>query len=295
MSTYDIVMVGHVSKDIIIYQGQEERLLGGAVVQSSAAATRSGARVLVVTKAAQEDRELLRPLEALGTEYRIIESPQTTSIENIYESEDRERRKVTLIAQAAPFSLEELDGLDTRIYHLAGLFAGELPESLIEPLSRRAPVAIDAQGLLRRSENGKLLFRDWADKARLLPFVTYLKTDAAEAEILTGSSDREAAARELASLGADEVMVTHNSEVIVFDGEAIRRAPFTPANLSGRTGRGDTCFASYLVWRLGHGVQESVDYAAALTSMKMERPGPFDGSVAKVLERVERDRGRQVD
>ena len=292
MEDYDIIMVGHVSKDIIIFLGAEERLLGGAVVHSSAAAARSGMRVLVITKAAAADRPLLELFGELGAESRILESPSTTSIENIYESEDRERRRVRLISQADPFRLEELTGPEGRLYHLAGLFFGEIPDAVIEPLSLRAPVAIDAQGLLRRSEQGRLEFRDWPNKERLLPFVTYLKTDAAEAEILTGTGDREAAARQLADWGATEVMVTHNTEVIVYDGREVHRAPFTPANLSGRTGRGDTCFASYLAWRFSHGVQESVEYAAALTSIKMEQPGPFAGRIEEVVERVERDRVR---
>ncbi len=294
MDTYDIVMVGHVSKDIIVYGGTEERLLGGAVVYSSAAATRSGARVLVVTKAAPADRPLLEVFGSNGTECRVVDSAATTSIRNVYETEDRERRTVTLLSQADPFCLDELAAVKPRVFHLAGLFAGEIPDDLIGPLSLRAPVAIDAQGVLRRSEAGKLLFRDWQMKEHLLPRITYLKTDAAEAEILTGTADRERAARQLSALGAKEVMVTHNTEVIVFDGQAIHRAPFTPKNLSGRTGRGDTCFASYLAWRFDHPAGESVRYAAALTSLKMETPGPFTGTVDEVLSRVGHD-NRQAE
>jgi sugar/nucleoside kinase (ribokinase family) len=290
MQRYDIVMIGHVSKDIIIYRGEEERILGGAVVQSAAAACRSGAGVLVVTKAARADRDLLGFFDSIGASLRVLESRSTTSIENVYESEDRERRRVTLLSQAEPFGLDELEGIRTRVFHLAGLFTGELLEELIEPLARRAPVAIDAQGVLRRSEGGELLFRDWAAKERLLPRITYLKTDAAEAEILTGTGDREEAARRLAALGAKEVMVTHNTGVIVLASGAVHRAPFTSRNLSGRTGRGDSCFAAYLAHRFDHGVQESVEYAAALTSMKMERPGPFSGNIEEVLARVKLDR-----
>jgi sugar/nucleoside kinase (ribokinase family) len=81
-------------------------------------------------------------------------------------------------------------------------------------------------------------------------------------------------------------MVTHHTEVIVCSSNQIYRAPFSPANLSGRTGRGDTCFASYLAWRLNHGIQESVEYAAALTSIKMESPGPFHGTRDEVEKRM---------
>ena len=90
----------------------------------------------------------------------------------------------------------------------------------------------------------------------------------------------------LAEMGAKEVMVTHNTEVIVLVEGKTYRAPFNPSNLSGRTGRGDTCFASYMARRLTHGPEEAVRYAAALTSMKMEKPGRFTGTMNDVIERM---------
>jgi sugar/nucleoside kinase (ribokinase family) len=84
-------------------------------------------------------------------------------------------------------------------------------------------------------------------------------------------------------------MVTHNSEVIVLVEGRIYRAPFTSSNLSGRTGRGDTTFASYLARRQTSGPDESVRFAAALCSIKMESPGPFAGTIDQVLERMEMD------
>ncbi|MFQ3620109.1 MAG: PfkB family carbohydrate kinase [Spirochaetales bacterium] len=134
------------------------------------------------------------------------------------------------------------------------------------------------------------MFQDIENKADLLPHITFLKTDAAEAEVLTGTSNREEAARKLSQYGCEEVMVTHNTEVIVLNNGTFYRAPFTPKNLSGRTGRGDTCFASYLFWRQKHSVQEAVSYAAALTSIKMEKPGIFTGRVEEVLQRIQEDR-----
>jgi hypothetical protein len=38
--------------------------------------------------------------------------------------------------------------------------------------------------------------------------------------------------------------------------------------------------------RLGHDPSESLKFAAALVSIKMEKAGPFDGTLADVLERM---------
>ncbi len=292
---YDIAMLGHVSKDIIVdHLGVETRLLGGAVIQSAAAAARSGARLLVVTKAAEEDWPSLEYLRGLGLDLVVGKSRATTSILNVFRTPDHERRDTSLVSRAEPFSASDFPvGATAKIIDLAGLFVGELPDSLIEELKPRARLAVDAQGLLRRAEaDGTMRFADWAEKKRYLPMLDYFKTDAAEAKILTGRDDREEAARILASWGAKEVMVTHNTEVLVLVEGRIHRAPFTPSNLSGRTGRGDTTFASYLTRRLGHGPEDSVRYAAALCSLKMEKPGPFTGTVEEVLKRMEEDAGK---
>ena len=123
-----------------------------------------------------------------------------------------------------------------------------------------------------------MVYRDWPEKRELLPYLRFLKTDAAEAEILTGLSDRGEAARLLHSWGAREVMITHSTEVLVYDGHEIHTCPIRSRNLSGRTGRGDTAFAGYINERLTSGVPDALRTATALVSLKMEAPGPFRGS-----------------
>jgi sugar/nucleoside kinase (ribokinase family) len=299
---YDLIIVGHISKDIIVeFGGDETRLLGGALLYSAITASRAGAKVLAITKAAEKDvpsLDFMRGEKSL--ELLVGKSSASTSILNVFKSADRERRDVTLRSAALPFSAADIPAdASAPIIDMAGLFVGELPETLIEAWSGRARIAVDAQGLLRTAMPDKTMqFFDWANKRRYLPMVSYFKTDAAEAEILTGLSDREAAALALADMGrrkdgtAPEIMVTHNTEVIVLVEGRIWRAPFTPSNLSGRTGRGDTTFSSYLTRRLSHGPEESTRFAAALCSIKMEKPGPFSGTMDEVFARMERDAGK---
>jgi sugar/nucleoside kinase (ribokinase family) len=119
---------------------------------------------------------------------------------------------------------------------------------------------------------------DWAGKREYLPFIDFLKTDAAEAEILTGTDDRKEAAKILYGWGAREVMITHNTEVLAYDGQNFYTCPIRARNLSGRTGRGDTTFAGYITQRLVSSVPEALLFATALVSLKMETPGPFCGT-----------------
>jgi sugar/nucleoside kinase (ribokinase family) len=165
---------------------------------------------------------------------------------------------------------------------MGGLIKGEFPEAFVLAMAERGKVAVDVQGFLRVSENGPMVFRDWDRKRDIISHIHYLKTDAAEAEILTGLSDVDEAARTLRRWGAAEVVLTHNRGVLVCADSGVHGFPWTSRNLSGRTGRGDTCFSSYCAWRKHHTPEESVRFAAALTSLKMEVPGPFGGTVADV-------------
>lgn len=288
---YDILMLGHISQDVLIdHQNVRQDIVGGAVVYSSFAAGSAGKRVKVITKLADNDLHILKNLQHPLVDWDVLPSKQSTSIKNTYFTADKERREVILLSQADPFVLEEVQA-EASIYHLAGLFGGEIPDSLVLPLAKRGKVALDAQGVLRcLDEQKNLVFRDWGRKQELLPYITYFKTDAAEAKILTGLDDRERAARLLYSWGAQEVMLTHNTEVMVCHQGNIHTAPFTNSNNSGRTGRGDTAFAAYLAWRQDHDAAESTCFAAALCSLKMEKPGVFRGTLDEVHKRMERDR-----
>ena len=285
MKNVDIMIVGQLSLDINTdFGGREERVIGGAVLCSGFAADASGAKVAVLAKG---NRAVADPVAAFASRPGVtvipVDSATCTSISNVYHTADRERRTCRAISHIEPYRPEDLPtDVQAKIYHVAGLMAGDVSDEMIEQLSLRGEAAVDVQCLLRRDDGEQMAFHDWENKKKYLPMITYLKTDAAEAEILTGLSDRDAAAKLLHSWGAREVMITHNTEVILYDGEQMYRAPLKPRNLTGRTGRGDTTFAGYLAKRLTCGIGESLRYAAALVSLKMETPGPFAGTEADV-------------
>jgi len=213
-------------------------------------------------------------------------SRKIISIRNEYLSDDREKRICTSLSIADRFTHSNIPKIETSIFHLTGLIAGEFQEDLIEILAEKSMVAVDVQGFFRNSENRNMVFKDWKSKAKYLPFINFLKTDAAKTEVMTGYSDRKEAAKVIFNLGAKEVMITHNTEVLIYDGKNFYTQPFKPRNLSGRTGRGDTCFSAYITERLKKAVPDSLLYAAALTSLKMETPGPFKGSRESVVDYI---------
>jgi sugar/nucleoside kinase (ribokinase family) len=279
---YDTFIMGHISIDEILYEGTCEKSIGGAVIYSSYAAKAGGSKTGVLTKVSPKNINLLGNFNISKEDIYCLSSQNTTSIRNEYLSKDRERRICTALSIADAFSVEDVPDIETKIYHFAGLIAGEFDEEMIKRLSKKGIIALDVQGFLRNAEDGQMIFRDWNKKKEYLSYIDFLKTDAAEAEIMTGCKDRKEAAKILYGYGAKEIMITHNTEVLIYDGKKYYTQPLKPRNLSGRTGRGDTCFSAYITERLNEGIEKSLLYAAALVSLKMEISGPFKGTRADV-------------
>ena len=278
----DIMMIGHFAKDRLVVDGHGETASGGAVYYGGIALSRLGLNVAVVTRLHPDDFPLLDELRREEVQIFATPAVETSGIENIYKSADMERRICKSIGFAGPFRTEDIPNLSAHIYVAAAIIAGEIDLAMLRSLAQRGPVAIDVQGFVRVRNNGELVFRQWPDMAEGLSHVTYLKVDRAEAELLTGQTDLQVAARQLAEYGPREVVITQSSGVTVFADGHIYQAPFTPHSLNGRTGRGDTCFATYLGKRLSTSPKEACRVAAAVTTLKQEQPGPWNGNLADV-------------
>ena len=276
---YDVLVVGPVSLDHNIdYLGNERSEVGGAVVASGWAAAGSGAKAAIFCKLNPEEADVNERFEGIKADLYWKPSAHTCSIRNQYFTADKEKRACTSLGKCDPFRFDEMADIKTKMYHFAGLVYGDFDGELIRESAKHGKVAVDVQCMLRHVEPDKTMaFHDWADKKEILPLIDYLKTDAAEAEILTGTNDRVKAAHMLHEWGAKEVMISHNTELLVYDGEKIYTCPIKARNLSGRTGRGDTAFAGYINERQHASVEEALLWATALVSLKMETPGPFCG------------------
>ncbi len=281
---YDSIIMGHISLDYNTdHLDNTVEVIGGAVTFSSASAYALGHRVAAFTKVAPKDRDRLSGLVIPQEDIFCLPADSSTVMKNKYFTADKERRTCENVSVGTPFTVEDIPDLDADVFHFAGLIYGDFNNEMIRKAAERYAVAVDVQTLLRhRRDDGSMYFEDWADKKEMLPYIRFLKTDAAEAEILTGTDDRKKAAQMLFDWGAKEILITHNTEVLAFDGKEFFTCPIRARNLSGRTGRGDTTFAAYYCERLTQDVPTALLYATATVSYKMETPGPFRGTRADV-------------
>jgi sugar/nucleoside kinase (ribokinase family) len=270
--TYDILMFGHFAKDRNVVDGQGGIESGGAVYFGSVVVRRLGLRVAIVTRLHPDDFPRLDELKHEGIDVFAKPAPQTSGIENTYNSADMERRICKPIGFAGAMPIADIPNATARLYAIVPIIAGEFDLAFLKTVAARGPVALDVQGFVRVREGNDLVSRAWKEMAEGLGHVTYLKVDRAEAELLTGETDLSRAARKLATFGPREIVLTQSSGVTVFADGQIYSAPFTPRALAGRTGRGDTCFMSYLGRRLSTSPGDACRFAATVTTLKQEKP-----------------------
>lgn len=278
----DLLMVGHFAKDELFVDGVPEVASGGGVYYGSFAVHRLGFRVAVATRLHSSDFFRLEELREEGIDVYAQSAAATSGIANYYQSANMETRVCKLIGFAGTMTRAEIPEIPARVITIASIIAGEVDLPLLEHLASRAPLGLDVQGFVRVPQGDDLIFKPWEQMAEGLRHVTYLKVDHAEAEHLTGEHDLAAAARKLATFGPREIVLTQSSGVTVFANGEFHFSPFTPRSLAGRTGRGDTCFSTYITMRQRTSPAEACQWAGAITTLKQEVPGPFKGSLEDV-------------
>jgi sugar/nucleoside kinase (ribokinase family) len=288
---YDITFIGHMCYDEIIPFGGQPRVApGSAVLCGAMVAARIGKKVAAVVKMAKKDEDILQPMKDVGVDTFLIPSEETSYNRVLHESANVDERRMTLIKSAGLISIDDVPALDSTCVHLAGISDTEFDMALMKGLKSRAynSLSVDMQSFVRHINpvSHDHEFSDVADKKEIAAMMDKLKLDVVEARLLTGTEDLEKAAIIVESWGCPEVMITHSEGVLARVKGVTYYEKFSNSNVSGRTGRGDTTFSAYLSWRLNHDIRESLKFAAALVSIKMEIPGPFNGTLKDVLIRL---------
>jgi len=288
MYTYDLVFIGHICFDETInYDGSSNMCAGGAAMYGAVAASCTGKKIAAMLMLSPEDHRELSLLREKGIKVLTIDSPQTTRVKVVHTSSNVDERQITTVSYAGHF--QDIPPLSTRCVHLAGCNDHEFGLDFLRKMKRRGySLSADMQSFVRHNDpvSKEILFKDDPAKVQAVGLMDKVKLDILEAKILTGTDDIEKAAVIVNSWGCPEVLITCSEGAVVRYNRQNRFEKFTNKSVIGRTGRGDTTFGAYLAWRLDHNPLESLKFAAALVSIKMEAPGPFSGTVEDVLARM---------
>lgn len=243
----------------------------------------------LITALAPSEYKAVEDLRAKGIQVEVLPSRKTVYFENIY-GENQDDRKQRVLAKADPFTVEELKDEEAKFFHLGSLLSDDFSLDVVKLLSGKGKLAVDAQGYLREVRGEQVYPTDWKDKREALKYIDILKVNEHEAEVLTGFKDFKQAALQLAEWGVKEVLLTLGSlgSIIYAEGTFYKIPAYPAKNVVDATGCGDTYSMGYLYMRnKGASYEEAGCFAAALSTIKLEKSGPFSGTEEQVWDIIQ--------
>jgi sugar/nucleoside kinase (ribokinase family) len=234
---------------------------GGSAANVAAWAAAVGTEVTLVARVGDDalGREAVRALRAAGVRTEVATDPRLATgacVVLVHPGGER-----TMIPDAGANDALQIAALPPgRHLHLPGyalLRPGSRPAAraaLALARERGMTVSVDPSSSAPLAAAGPRAFLEWVEEVDLL------LPNAAEATVLTGEADPEAAARALAA--PREVVVTLGADGALWtDGREVVRVAAEPAKVVDTTGAGDAFAAGLLAARLG-----GADPAAALAA-----------------------------
>lgn len=287
MNTYDILCIGNYTKDTIISPSGTITVDGGAVNYAAYAAARLGMKVAVVTHLAKEDQHVVEKFTQSGIDCYATYTSQSTLLKLEYPTADPDIRTLSVTATAGSIAAMEVENIDARAAVIGSSLRGEVGMDVIGTLRAKGMlVAADMQGFVRVRRGEQLNYEPWHEMQSTLAQVDVVKSDAVEAEFLTGETDIYRAAKFFADMGPREIVLTYKDGLLIYADGKFHEMSFYAARLDGRSGRGDTCIGTYIARRLSLAPREAGIWAAAVTSLKMENLGPFNRSIREVEDLI---------
>lgn len=283
----DICCIGHITKDKIVTPNRTVYMAGGTSFYFAYAINQLPKEISfsLVTAMDPTEKEPVDKMLQAGIDVTLNASRNTVFFENIY-GENSNERKQRVLAKADPFTIQQLQDVEAKIFHLGSLLSDDFSTEVVEYLSTKGKVSIDVQGYLREVRDEKVYPVDWKDKLKVLKNTYYLKVNETEMETITGLKEPREAAKLIHAWGVTEVIITLGSEgSLVYVDDTFYEIPaYAPHEVVDATGCGDTYSAGYLYKRLqGATPTEAGKFAAAMCTIKLEHNGPFNRSEEEVL------------
>jgi len=259
---YDIACIGNYTKDTIISPSGTRIVDGGAVNYAAHAVGRMNLDVAVVIHLAEEDSRVIDRLDELGIDCFVEYTPHSTLMKLVYPTHNVDQRNLSVTATAGNITAEDVRHLNAKAMVIGTSLRNEISMEAIETLRQKDTlVAADIQGFLRVLSGEKLEHQPWPEMEEVLSKLDILKTDGKEAEFITGESNVTKAAAILTEMGPREVLITHRDGVLIYNSNGGKQIKFYPQQIIGRSGRGDTCLASYTGKRLSASPEDSLIWA----------------------------------
>ncbi len=288
----EIVVIGHLSRDLIITPESRTEAIGGGPAYAMIAPKLGalGAGIISCVGADFED-EYIDTLRTAGLIVSGIQKrgKKSTRFINEYDVEGNRTQRVESVG--SPISPSDILPLymGASIYHFSPLTANEITYSTIESVRVGSPlISIDSQGFLRGIENELIVEREWSERDDILALADVVKFDEAELKLAYDAQSELSAVTELLNIGPRMVLVTRDRRgSTVYTRNTQKDIPLVLANSqTDPTGCGDVYVISFLLEYMRTGdVKRAGLFGATCSSFNVETTGPYDLPTREQVER----------
>lgn len=166
----DLLLIGHVTRDLIGEDRNGDYLLGGTVTFAAVTSAQLGRTPTIITRA--DDTTDLSSLPP-QTQLHVLPSPETTSFANVYTPAGRVQYS---FSQALPIRAADIPAnMRSPRAVLLGPLVGEISADVAALFPTETLVVAVPQGWMRRwDETGRVSSKPWENAAEILPHLDVL-------------------------------------------------------------------------------------------------------------------------
>jgi sugar/nucleoside kinase (ribokinase family) len=286
----EIVIIGHLSRDLIITPETKIEALGGGTAYAMLAPAIGAMGAGIISCIGSDFEEAyLNTLREAGLDLSGLHTKgeKSTRFVNEYDESGRTQRVEALAPQ---IKAEDIlpKHLGASIYHLSPLTPNEFSMECIEKISVGNPlICLDAQGYLREIREDKVIQREWPDRDEILSQVDVAKFHEAELTTAFQSQSEVSAVTEILELGPRIVLLTRGRKgsTVYTRNTAIDIPLVLGTEQADSTGSGDVYTIGFLLEYMRTGdVKRAGLFGATCSSFNVQTHGPFDMPTREQIE-----------
>lgn len=279
----DLVIVGHLSRDLIITPDITREALGGSTAYAMLAPTLFASAGIVTIIGDDFEQEYWNILRTSGLSLTGLQKSglKSTRFVNKYDADGNRVQFVESIAdKIEPEDFPE-EYLDTKAIHFSPLSAGEIDFDCYQlARSNASLVSLDVQGYIRSiDENGMVIARDWIERDEILRLVDIVKFNEIELKMTIAGESEMAMVSQILNLGPRIVLVTRDKRgsTIYTRNEQVDIPVVIPEIEIDSTGCGDVFAISFLIEYIrSSNLKQAGLFAATCASFNVESSGPYN-------------------
>ncbi len=290
----ELLVVGHLSRDLLITPTLRRETLGGGTAYAMLAPALGVTSGIISRVGDDFEVDYQTTLQNSGLNLAGLHKSGSVSTRFINEYDEAGNRTQHIEHLATPILPDDIGPLlPSSCIHFTPLTRIEISTACFKlAASSKAIVSLDVQGFARGVQADLVIPRKWSYAADILQFVDIVKADTQELTAITGVNSISEAKEILLSYGVETVVLTRDRDgsTIYTQNEQLE-IPLVLADLVlDTTGSGDTYMIGFLCEYIRtRDLFQSGVFGAACASLNLETIGPSSfPSRAEVEERMSR-------